>query len=295
MNWDDLRFFLAVSRHRTLSAAAQELKVAQPTVGRRISALERRLGAKLFVRSSTGLTLTSSGTRALGFAERMENDALATERELLGRDEGLRGSVRITASEWLITAVLAPLVGPLSERNPQLQIELVADARHLNLARRDADIAIRPRRFEQHSVAQRAVGKLGFGLYATPRYVQLHGLPSFGDGLEHVLIAMSDDTGDAARAWLDSALPRATRSLKTNGRDAMLALARCGVGVARLARVVGDSMAELQRLPMVPAPPTPTLWLGTHRDARSTPRVSAVAAHLTAGLRGLGPRLCPED
>jgi DNA-binding transcriptional LysR family regulator len=225
----------------------------------------------------------------------MERDALAAERQLSGRDEGLRGNVRITASEWLVTGVLAPLVAPLLARNPELQLELVADPRHVNLARRDADIAIRPRRFEQQSVVQRAVGKLAFGLYATHGYVQLHGLPSHGDGLEHVLIAMSDDTGDAARAWLDSALPRAARSLKTNGRDAMLALALSGAGLACLARVVGDEVAQLQRVPLSPPPPSPTLWLGTHRDARSTPRVSAVATHLTAGLRALGPRLCPGD
>ncbi len=294
VSWDDWRFFLVLSRHRTLSSAAHELQVTQPTVGRRISALEQRLGATLFTRSSSGLTLTSSGTRALAFAQRMEQDALAAERQLAGRDEGVRGTVRITAAEWLVTAVLSPLVGPLLAQNPLLQLELTADTRHLNLARREADIAIRPRRFEQAGILQRTVGKLGFSLYATHGYLRLHGPPTHGDGQGHSLMAMSDDTGDAARSWLAAALPNATQPLKTNGRDAMLALARAGVGLACLARIVGDALPELQRVPLIPEAPTPTLWLGTHRDARATPRIRVVATHLTERLRALAPQLCPD-
>lgn len=294
MNWDDLRFFLVLSRHRTLSSAARELRVAQPTVGRRISALERRVGAELFVRSSSGFSLTPSGTRALGFAQRMEQDALAAERRLAGRDVGVRGSVSITASEWLVTSVLAPIVGSLLALHPELRVELVADTRHLNLARREADIALRPRRFEQAGVVQRATGKLGFALYATHAYLATRGTPAYGGGAGHTLIAMSDTTGDAARSWLASALPGASLAVKTNGRDAMLSLARSGAAIACLARIVGDRAPELQRIALSPSPPTPRLWLGFHRDARETPRVKAVVAHLVERLRGLAPSLCPE-
>lgn len=295
MNWDDLRFFLVLSRHRTLSSAARELKVAQPTVGRRITALERRVGAQLFVRSSSGFSLTPSGTRALGFAQRMEQDALAAERRLAGLDAGVRGSVSITGSEWLVNGVLAPIVGSLLARHPDLRVALLADTRHLNLARREADIALRPRRFEQAGVVQRVTGKLAFALYATHAYLATRGLPGYGGGAGHTLISMSDETGDVARDWLAAALPEAVPSMKTNGRDAMLALARSGAGVACLARIVGDRVPELQRIPLSPAPPTPQLWLGFHRDSRESPRVKAVVAHLVERLRALGPSLCPDD
>ena len=295
MNWDDLRFLLVVSRHRTLSSAARELKVSQPTVGRRISALERRMGAQLFVRSSAGFMLTSSGQRARAFAERMEQDALGAERQLVGRDQGVRGTVRVTASEWLVTSVLAPMAGSLLAIHPQLKLELVADTRHLNLARREADIALRPRRFEQRGVVQRATGKLGFAVYAAHGYLAMHGPPVYADGRGHTLIAMSDDTGDVARSWLSTALPNAVRSVKTNGRDAMVALARSGAGLACLARVVGDAVPELQRVALAPAAPTPTLWLGFHGDLRDTPRVRSVVTHLAEQLRALGSRLCPGD
>ncbi len=268
------------------------LQVTQPTVGRRITQLENQLGARLFVRSSAGFALTAAGARALAFAERMDQDVLGVERQLLGRDEGVAGTVRLTASEWLVSSVLAPLVGGLVTDHPRLKLELVADARHVNLARREADIALRPRRFEQPGVVQRSLGKLAFALYAEHSYLNALGPPQPGDGRGHVLIGMSDETGDVARTWLESALPHATRAIETNGRDAMLALARHGVGLACLARIVGDAAPELKRVEL-PGAPTPTLWLGMHRDARGTPRVRAVVAHLTEQLRLLTPRLHP--
>ncbi len=289
-----MRFFLVLSRHRTLSSAARELRVTQPTVGRRISALEHRIGAQLFVRSSTGFVLSPSGARALAFAERMEQDALAAERHLSGRDEGVRGTVRVTASEWLVSSVLSPMVGPLLAPHPNLRLELVSEPRHLNLARREADIALRPRRFEQKGIVQRATGKLGFALYATHGYLGARGAPAYGDGRGHLLIAMSEEIGDVTRGWLVAALPHATRAVCTNGRDAMLALARSGAGLACLARVVGDAATDLQRIAMSPAAPTPTLWLGMHRDARETPRVRAVVEYLVERLRTLDGRLCPS-
>jgi DNA-binding transcriptional LysR family regulator len=295
VDWDDLRFFLLVARHGTLTAAARELKVSQPTVGRRIDALERRLGAKLFARSSEGFELSSSGARVLEHAEQMERDVLAVEHRVSGRDAGVRGAVRVTAAEWLVTGVLSSLVGPLVARHPHLTIELVADARHVNLARREADLALRPRRFEHDGIVQRATEQIGFGLYAARSYFSNYGAPTWGDGDGHVLVTMMDDVGDVARGWLRELLPGARPAVKTNGRDAMLSLALSGVGLVCLARVVGDGIQTLKRLtPPIP-PPSPTLWLGTHRDARSTPRVRAVASHLVERIHELRPQLCPED
>lgn len=294
MNWDDLRYFLVLARRRTLSAAARELKVSQPTVGRRIAALERRIGAKLFVRESGGFSVSSSGSGVLELAEQMEENALSAERHLSGRDQGMRGKVRVTASEWLVTHVLARLTGPLLTLHPDLTIELIADTRHLNLTRREADLALRPRRFEQDSIMQRATGKVGFAVYAAPSYLTARGVPGTGDGRGHVLISMSDDTGDVARDWLNEVFPDALPAVRTNGRDAMVTLAETGVGLACLARIVGDAAPGLQRLSKLPQAPAPTLWLGMHRDTRDTPRVRAVASYLSECLRALRPQLCPD-
>lgn len=225
----------------------------------------------------------------------MEQDALAAERRVSGRDEGVRGVVRVTASEWLVSGVLAPLLPPLIARHRDLVVELISDQRHYNLARREADVALRPRRFEHDAVVQRAIGKLGFSLYATRGYIEEHGSPASDGGAGHVLIAMIDDVGDVARDWLAKVLPAATRSVRVNGRDAMLGLAVAGAGIACLARAVGDRVPELQRIAMSPEPPAPTLWMGVHQDARSTPRVRAVAAHISERLRAQRRRLCPTE
>jgi DNA-binding transcriptional LysR family regulator len=295
VDWDDLRFFLALARRRTLSAAARELEVTQPTVGRRIAALERRLGVSLMTRRSDGFVLSLAGTQVLEHAERMEADALAVERRVSGRDEGVQGVVRVTASEWLVTNVLSPMLARLLARHSRLTVELVADTRHANLARREADIALRPTRFDQQSIVQRAVAKIGFGLYASRAYLDAHGSPRSGDGDGHAVITMADDVGDVAREWLLCALPSATPVVRTNGRDAMVAVAVAGVGLACLSRIVGDRVAELHRVSLRPAPPTATLWMGMHRDARATPRVRAVAEHLAASLGQLRRELAPRN
>jgi DNA-binding transcriptional LysR family regulator len=293
MNWDDMRFLLVLARRRTLSAAARELGVTQPTVGRRLTALERQLGVKLFSKSTSGFNFTVSGKQALEHAERMELDVLATERLLAGRDAGVRGRVRVTASEWLVSSVLAPSLGPLLTRHPQLNIHLSADPNHLNLARREADIALRPRRFEQAAIVERTIAQLGFGLYASRDYIAERGTPREHDGTNHNLIAMADEIGDVARGWLESVLPNATVVLRVNGRDAMRAAALAGIGLACLARIVGDAEPRLHRMALAAAPPAPTLWMGVHKDARSIARVRAVTAFLAERFRELGPRLKP--
>jgi DNA-binding transcriptional LysR family regulator len=231
----------------------------------------------------------------LEHAERMERDALAAERSVAGRDAGLRGVVRVTASEWLITSVVSPMMSGLFVQYPQLELELVADQRHLNLSRREADIALRPRRFDQQALVQRATVTLGFGLYATPRYLAAHGTPRAGAGDGHTVIAMLDGVGDVVRDWLATTFPAASRAVRTNGRDAMVSLAAAGVGIACLARVVGDEVRALQRVPTPTPPPSPTLWLGMAREASTTPRVRAVASFLTEGLRAIQHTLAPSN
>jgi len=283
-SWDDLRFVLAVARRRTLSAAAIDLGVTQPTVGRRVTAFERRLGSALFVRRPDGFDVTDAGRQLVAHAERIERDVLEVEARVVGRDAGLRGVVRVTASEWLCTSVLSRVVGELLARHPQLELELIADQRHLNLARREADVALRPRRFDHDAIVQRSVGKLELGLYASARYLAARGTPRARDGSGHVVVGMLEGVGDLARDWLALALPHATTPIRTNGRDAMVTLAHEGVGLACLARVVGDRTVGLRRVVIEPEPPAPPLWLGVHRDARATPRVRAVASYLAAAV-----------
>jgi DNA-binding transcriptional LysR family regulator len=297
LDWDDLRYFLAVARAGSLSAAARALGVAQPTVGRRIGAFERQVGARLFEATPGGQKLSATGRRILAHAEQMERDALAAERITSGRDAGLSGPLCITASEWMIQSILAPLLAPFVARHGELQLELLAEARHLSLVRREADIAIRPSRFEQQEVVQREVAVVSFGLYASDGYLAEHGAPDFERQCEgHALIGMSEALGKVPDVeWLPRVAARARVVMRTNGREPMARMAAAGMGITCLPRFIGDATPGLRLLP-APAPaPARQLWLGVHRDARSVPRVKVSAAFLSDSFARLRPALCPEQ
>lgn len=285
LDWDDLRYFLAVARHGTLSGAARALEVTQPTVGRRIDAFERRLGARLFQRRPSGFALSAVGETIRDRVERMEAEAIGAERLASGRDDGLRGAVRITTTEWVAARVLGGALAALLERNPGLSVDVVVDSRHLNLARREADLAIRLTSFVHQAVYQRRLARVAFGIYAAPSYLARRGAPDFtSHAADHAVIAMADHVGDPARAWLAAHARRAVIVVRTDGREHMAALAAAGIGLACLPRLVGDATPGLRLLaPPVPIP-SRTLWLGVHRDVRALPRVRAAIAALASEL-----------
>jgi DNA-binding transcriptional LysR family regulator len=295
VQWDDLRFFLAVARQGSLSAAARTLRVAQPTVGRRITAFERRLGARLFVRAPSGRVLSPTGRTLLAHAVRMEHEALAAETAAAGRDEGLSGRVRITASEWMVRSVLGPALTPFLGRHAGLCLDLVADTRPLNLGRREADLAVRPARFAHQEVFQRALAVVAFGLYASEPYLARHGVPDFARrSAGHALLAMSEDMRTIVDVkWLPPLVGQARIAAFVNGREPMATMAAAGLGLACLPRILGDATPGLRLLPTPGARPERTLWLGAHRDARSIDRVRATITFLVAAFDELRPALSP--
>lgn len=295
LDWDDLRFFLAIAREGTLSAAARVLGVTQPTVGRRITAFEAHLGAQLFERAATGWTLSEVGRELLVHAERMQEQALYAESLASGRSGGMTGSVRITASEWMIRSVLGAQLAPLLTRHPALVIELLADARHLSLVRREADLALRPSPFTHPDVVQREVGALTFGLYASDSYLARHGMPDFARGAEgHVFIGMTEGLANLADyEWLPPLIAGARLAVRTNGREPMATMAASGLGFTCLPCFLGDATAGLRRLPTPLPSPRRKLWLGAHRAAHRTPRVRETLRFLAERLRGLSAALAP--
>lgn len=295
IDWDDLQFYLAVARHGTLSAAARTLRVTQPTAGRRIAAFEKKLGAKLFERTAAGFVPTDVGRAVLAHAEQMQAHALSAENLAAGRDAGIAGRVRITASEWFIRSVLGPALAPYSARYPGVCLELIADARHLSLVKREADIALRLSRFTQREIVQREVAVVAFGLYASDAYLARHGTPDFARGCEgHVLIAMTDDMNNIVDlAWLPPLAAKARTAFRTNGREPMATLAAAGIGIACLPRFLGDTTPGLRLLSTpTPAPERP-LWLGVHRAARATPRIRVTLDSIRESLERLRPALRP--
>ena len=297
LDWDDLRFFLALARHGSLSAAAKELHVAQSTVGRRLASLEAGLGARLLNRTPDGYVPTLAGQEVRDHAERLEAEALSLERTVGGRDTRLSGLVRITCAESIASHLLAPGLAELPVQHPEIMVELISHPRVLSLSMREADISVRLARSDQHDLVVRRIGTLAFGLYATPAYLQRRGYPDFAAGCPgHHLVAQVDDIQDAAQAgWLADLAPRARIALQTSSHEAAVSAALQGGGLACLARFRADREPCLTRLATPSPVPSAVIWLVLHQDNRRNARIRAALTHITECVRRLGPCLDPAD
>ena len=297
IDWDDLRFFLAIVRHGNLSLAARELRVAQSTVGRRLASLEASLGVRLLNRTPDGYLATMAGQQVLEKAERLEEGALSLERDVSGRDLRLSGLVRVTCPESVASQILAPCLAALHRKHPDIMIELIPDSRELSLSMREADISVRLTRSDQHDLVIRRIGKLGFGLYASPDYLDRHEALDFETGCPgHHLITQLDDIQDSEQTgWLAALAPRARTAIQTSSHEAAVSAAVHGGGLACLARFRADQETGLARL----APPTPVpdtgLWLMAHKDNRGNARIRATLTFITDGVRQRARQLDPSE
>lgn len=290
MDWDDLRTFLAIARHGTLSAAARALGVTQPTMGRRLAAMEDRTGARLLQRLPGRYALTPLGESVLGNAERIEAEALAAERTITGRDIALEGTVRLTTVDTLAARILTPALAKLQQRHPGILIELVPDTRSLSLSKREADIALRMSRFEGHEVVARKVGRLAMGFYAAPDWAERC------DGPDARLVTVLDDQAHLPEAkWLRDHFPQASIGFRSNSREVQLWATSSGAGIAALARFRADGEPGLVRLKTNVPALTRDIWMGVHSDMRHMPRVRAVMDAISAALHAQAGQLDPAD
>src|SRR5229473_363314 len=181
-DWDAVRFFLELARAKTLARAARRLRVDYTTVGRRVSAFERELGAKLFERTPDGFVLTDAGESIRAAAEQMEQSALAVEQRALGADRRLSGVVRVAAAESAGHAVVLPAMRELHLRHPEIRLYLMTGLARLDIARREADLALRFNPPESGDLRVRRLTPIGFALYASSDYLARHPRPAPGAG-----------------------------------------------------------------------------------------------------------------
>lgn len=268
MEWSDLRIFLAISRAGTLAKAAKVVGLTQPTMGRRLRALEGALGQALFQRGPDGFVLTDEGQAILAHAERMEEEALAVTRVTAG--SGLTGEIRVASSDWFGAHVLAPMLATFTQAHPGITVELLTDQRRYSLGRREADLAFRIARFDEPEVIQRKAFTMAYALYR-PK-ASLPTLP--GDGAGISLVTM-DEAFSALpdRAWLRRMLPKARIALRSNNRDVQAQACLAGAGLAVLPRLLGDRVNGLQAIDLGEAPPSRDVWVGYHRDLRRVARL----------------------
>ena len=277
--WDDVRFFLAIARESSLSGAARTLRVDHATVGRRLTALEQRLGAKLFNRTPEGFALTSAGQAMLKQAEAMEAAALAVERLASGHDERSSGLVRVTTLEMLARQVVVPAIAKLIEMHPQLRVDLLVSLRTLDIARRQADIAVRIARPTDASLICRKLGEFGVTAYASRRYLEKHGRPQRGAGLRgHSVINYLITPASLGAQFYGESLDGARFAMQTSASAfTQMEAVASGVGIAELPCCLADEHPQIERVWPSERPTMRTVWLVTHPDLRRAAKIRVVS------------------
>jgi DNA-binding transcriptional LysR family regulator len=295
-DWDDLRILLAVGRAGSTLAAAKVLAVNQSTVHRRLAAFEARIGRKLVERHATGYRLTDLGARLIPYAESVE-DAVATfERQLDARDTALTGSIRVTCPEGLFE-LLAPLAASFQARYPTLQVDLLATERMLDLAKGQAEIAVRAGDPRDSALVGRKIADNPWAVFASRSYIATHGRPEQPADLNHhAIVDLEGELSSVGPAkWLHAVAPQARIAARSTTVLGLLMSARSGVGIAVLPIHIGNADDSLVRI-FDPARDLMThIYLLVHPDLRQTARVRAFFDFVVAEIAAFRPMLLGES
>ncbi|MBB3608365.1 LysR family transcriptional regulator [Rhizobium sp. BK602] len=281
MNWDDVRIFLAVARTGQILAASKRLGLNHATLSRRLTSLEEALKTRLLIRRPTGCELTAEGEVFLASAERMETEMLAVQANLGHTDAAIAGTVRVGAPDGFGVSFLAPRIGRLIERHPELKIQLVPVPRSFSLSQREADIAITLERPEQGRLVSSKLTDYTLGLYASKTYLEQAGRPDSVEALKlHPRIGYVEDliftaslnfSGEIMRSW-DASFEISTSIGQTEA-------VRSGAGIGILHDYIARQYPELIRiLPDVSI--KRAYWTIYHESARDLVRVRTVADFL---------------
>ena len=284
LNWNDLRFFLAMARGGGLLAAARRLGVDQTTVARRLSALEAAVGARLVDRSPRGVTLTGQGQVLVEYAERIEAETIAAAERLGVEGQPLSGTVRLATPEAFGAWLVAPAAKAFHDQYPGLQLELVPESRSVNLSRREADIAIMLSRPTQGRLVARRLADYTLGLYSSRDYLEAHGvLESLADLPGRPLVWYIDELIDVPELrYLDQVADGAPTMFRSNSITAQQAAIASGLGFGVLHKFAASQDPRLVRVLPEALDLKRSYWLCAHADQARIPRVRAVMDFLAA-------------
>lgn len=280
-NWDDVRFFLAVSREGTLAGAGGALRLDATTVGRRLGNLEAQLGARLFDRTSRGFVLTAAGRRLLPRAEGIEREALALDLDLAGEDQKLRGTVRVSATEMISTRFIAPYLGRFHERYPGIELQLHCTNVEADLGRREADVALRLARPNHDDIIVKKLMSIELALFASAQYVEQHGMPTPQTLADHRIILFADTRPfRRENAWMQEHVGEGTVVLRSDSVSSVMSAALGGLGIALLPRHVAERTPGLVRTTLPGSPEPRIVWQAVHRDLAGAARIRVVLDYL---------------
>lgn len=293
LSWDIYRTFLAVLRGGSLSAAGRQLGLAQPTVGRHVTALEEAIGHPLFTRSQQGLLPTDAARALQPYAEQLAATTAAMQRIASGDLAAVSGTVRIGASDVIGVEVLPPILAALQDAYPALELELSLSDNLEDLLNREVDIAVRMASPQQDALVARRIGALPLGLYAHRRYLEINGVPSsLAELSDHRLIGVDRQTAfvRAAASRMKALAPdfpsleQIRWSYRSDSNLAQLAAIRAGSGIGICQLGIARRDPDLRRiLPDAFEFPLET-WVAMHEDLRSPPRWRVTFDALVTGM-----------
>jgi DNA-binding transcriptional LysR family regulator len=278
MNWDDLRFVLALSRHRTLNRAAQALGATHTTVARRLRGLESTLGNRLFDATEDGYVATAAGLHVIAAAERTEAELLTLEARVFGGDAKLEGSLRVTTMDILFRQH-APVFASFLARFPGIDLTVIGDDAEASLSRREADIALRLSNTPSPTLWGRKVARVSFAVYASHELAERIGPRAKWSAFPW--LHWDERLGASwLDAWLAEHAPGATIALRLNVSSLGLReVIAAGLGVHFLACGEGDGDARLRRIGPVQTAYARDVWLLTLPELRTSTRVRAFLDH----------------
>lgn len=275
LDWEDLRFALALARHGSLSAAARALRVNHATVSRRIERLQAAIGQLLFDRRKEGYRLTDTGQMVLDQLTRMDEAVLSLLSLPLTFEEG--GLVRLTAARVLADGFLIDRLGEMRQRLPTTDIEMIGESRVMSLARREADIAIRLGSPKDSELVGKKIGLVGFGFYASSSY-----LADLAAGGRLQFVGFDPDSDFIPEAaWMKREFPGQRVAFRSNSQSAQAAAARAGFGIALLPHYLAFDDPELQAAPIEAETPAREVWMLMRADHAGLPRIRAVAEEIS--------------
>lgn len=285
-NWDDLRYYLAVARSGSLSAAARELSVSHATVLRRIDHLETDLGVKLFKRLQSGYQLSEAGAILLDEATAIAAGLDTLQAKVQGRDDALAGSIRIAQTENVVVD-LYPLYARFSADHPAIKLQVLLSPNPVNLNKLEADVAIRQTESPGELLVGRKVGQVRFSAYASADYLsRFTHAPALAD-LDWVLWDRSvSDWGieDSCFHQLFRQVPAPRVVMETASYSEIVSAVRAGMGASFLSRQIARQHPELVPIPRCEIEASTSLWVLTHRDLRKNRRVQRFMHFIAEGL-----------
>jgi DNA-binding transcriptional LysR family regulator len=275
-DWDDLKFFLAVARHGSTLAASKVLRVSQSTVHRRLEVLEKSLGRRLVKRLATGYRLTELGEDMRAYAEGVEDAVVAFKRRVNSTETELTGTVRVTCPEAVgFRLMRSMLPEKFGAAFPNLWLEFVMTDRIVDLAKGQADVAIRAGRPGEKDLIGRKIADSPWAVFASRAYLDKHGPPVGREDINHHAVVGFDGVlhEHSAGQWLRVVAPEARVTARATSIPAVVLAVKSGAGLAPLPLLVGRQDSELvQVLPPLSDLSTPFHML-IHEDMRQTPRV----------------------